>query len=266
VVAGRSGFVAVPTQGDQLQLPPWRAAARAKGRPGYFLAKRCLDFSVALIALIVLSPVLLVTALLIRLTSPGPAIFSQKRVGFRGRHFVMKKFRSMYINSDERLHQRAYEQFLRGERSTGKVDGALAAGESAEARQQGESDHSGTVITSRRVGVSRDPRVTPLGHFIRSTSIDELPQLFNVLRGDMSLVGPRPPIPYEVGLYESWHLGRLDTLPGITGIWQVHGRSRVSFEEMVQMDLDYIQQQSFWYDIKLLVLTIPAVVSRKGAE
>jgi lipopolysaccharide/colanic/teichoic acid biosynthesis glycosyltransferase len=235
-------------------LQPWQAVARATGRPGYFLAKRCLDCSVALIALIACAPVLLVAALLIRLTSRGPALFCQKRVGFGGRHFVMYKFRSMYVNCDERLHQLAYEQFLRGERSSGKVDGAQVANEQPQAN------------TPRRGGAPRDPRVTPLGHVLRHTSLDELPQLFNVLRGDMSLVGPRPPIPYEVGLYDSWHLRRLDTLPGMTGPWQVHGRSRVSFEEMVQMDLEYIQKQSFWYDLKLLALTVPAVLSRKGAE
>lgn len=258
-------IAAVPAQEDQPLLPPWRAAAQAKGRPGYFLAKRCLDCSVALIAIVVLAPVFLVTALLIRLTSPGPATFCQERVGFRGRHFVMKKFRSMYINSDERLHQLAYEQFLRGERTTGKVDGTLVADGSAPADGEGDETPSAQpAAQSKRA--PRDPRITPLGHVLRQTSIDELPQFFNVLRGDMSLVGPRPPIPYEVSLYDSWHLQRLDTLPGITGIWQVHGRSRVSFEEMVQMDLEYIQKQSFWFDIKLLCRTIPAVLSRKGAE
>jgi len=250
-------------QGEQA-LSPWRAVARAKGRPGYFLAKRCLDCALALLAIAVLAPVLLVTALLVRLTSRGPAIFLQERVGFGGRHFKMYKFRSMYINSDDRLHQLAYEQFLRGERTHGKVDGALLA-----ARVQETEEQASTKITApakpRRSGVPRDPRITPLGYLLRRTSIDELPQFFNVLRGEMSLVGPRPPIPYEVGLYQSWHLGRLDTLPGITGLWQVHGRSRVTFDQMVQMDLEYIQKQSFWYDVKLLLLTIPAVLSRKGA-
>ena len=112
---------------------------------------------------------------------------------------------------------------------------------------------------------SGDPRVTLVGNFLRRSSLDELPQLFNVLFGDMSLVGPRPPIPYEVALYQPWHLGRLDTLPGITGIWQVYGRSRVTFDQMVQMDLEYIQKQSLWYDLKLLLLTIPAVLNRRGA-
>jgi lipopolysaccharide/colanic/teichoic acid biosynthesis glycosyltransferase len=266
-VAELNGVAVAPAQEDQVRLRPWQAVAQAKGRPGYFLAKRCLDCAIAGIALVVLAPVLLVTALLVRLTSPGPVIFRQERVSFRGRHFTMYKFRSMYVNSDERLHQLAYEQFLRGERSNGKVDGTLVAdGERGEDARQDTATPASVACKPRRARVARDPRVTPLGHLLRQCSIDELPQFFNVLRGDMSLVGPRPPIPYEVSLYDSWHLRRLDTLPGITGIWQVRGRSRVSFEEMVQMDLEYIQKQSFWYDVKLLFLTIPAVLSRKGAE
>ncbi len=243
-----------------VQAPPWQAVARAKGRPGYFLAKRCLDVTIAALALLLAAPLMAIVAVLIRLTSPGPALFCQERVGFGGRRFTMYKFRSMYVDSDDRLHRSAYEQFLRGERKTGKVDGDVLTAE-----QAGEGSTSRKTKRSRRFWTPGDPRVTPLGYFLRRTSIDELPQFFNVLRGEMSLVGPRPPIPYEVGLYQPWHLGRLDTLSGITGLWQVHGRSRVTFDQMVQMDLEYIQQQSFWYDVKLLLLTIPAVLSRKGA-
>lgn len=231
---------------------PWKEVALAKRRPGYFLAKRVLDGTLALLGLIVTSPILLITWALVRLTSPGPAIFRQERVGFRGRRFVVYKFRSMYVDNDERLHRAAYEQFLRGERATGKVDGSVP----------GVEDHP---RKHKHSGVPYDPRITPLGYFLRRSSIDELPQLFNVLRGEMSLVGPRPPIAYEVSLYQEWHRGRLETLPGITGLWQVHGRSRVSFDTMVQMDIEYIAKQSFWYDLKLLFLTVPAVLSRKGA-
>ncbi len=250
----------VPAPAALSHLRPWQAVARAKGRPGYFLAKRCLDFVLALFAIVLLSPVFLVIALLVRLTSRGPAIYRQERVGFGGRRFVMYKFRSMYMESDEGLHRTAYEQFLRGERASGKVDGVvLADGAELLATTRAAS------AKSKRWWNSGDPRVTPLGYLLRRSSLDELPQFFNVLLGDMSLVGPRPPIPYEVGLYQPWHMGRLDTLPGITGLWQVHGRSRVTFEQMVQMDLEYIQKQSFWYDIRLLLLTIPAVLNRKGA-
>lgn len=236
-------------------VQPWQAAARAKGRPGYFLAKRCLDCSLALIALIILSPVFLVTALLVRLTSPGPAFFLQGRVGYGGRRFVMYKFRSMYIESDENLHRAAYKQFLRGERAHGKVDGT----------EMLDGPSIGEASADAKPQPTGDPRITRIGHLLRRSSLDELPQLLNVLFGDMSLVGPRPPIPYEVEEYEPWHWARLDTLPGITGYWQVHGRSRVTFERMVQMDLEYMQKQSFWYDLKLLLLTIPAVLNRKGA-
>ncbi len=231
---------------------PWKEVALARKRPGYFLAKRFLDCALVLIALVLTAPILLVTWVLVRLTSPGPAIFRQERVGFRGRRFVVYKFRSMYVDTDEHLHRLAYEQFLRGERKSGKVDGSLLA----------EEHH---LRKHKHSGVPYDPRITPLGYFLRRSSIDELPQLFNVLRGEMSLVGPRPPIMYEVNLYKEWHLGRLETLPGITGLWQVHGRSRVSFDTMVEMDLEYIAQQSFWYDVKLILLTIPAVFSREGA-
>jgi lipopolysaccharide/colanic/teichoic acid biosynthesis glycosyltransferase len=247
-------------RGKSGPISPWQAAARAKGRPGYFLAKRSLDVIVAALALLILSPLFLVVTLLVRLTSRGPALFCQERVGFSGRHFTMYKFRSMYVDSDDRLHRAAYEQFLRGERSNGKVDGDLLN------KEQAAAVALATPTTlPRRSRVASDPRITLLGYLLRRSSIDELPQFVNVLRGEMSLVGPRPPIPYEVGLYQPWHLRRLDTLPGITGLWQVHGRSRVTFDQMVQMDVEYIEKQSFWYDMKLLLLTIPAVLSRKGA-
>src|SRR5690242_3729946 len=221
------------SSGTSGAVRPWKEVALAKRRLGYFLAKRLLDCTLVVIALVLTAPILLVTWVLVRLTSPGPAIFRQERVGFRGRRFVVYKFRSMYVDNDEHLHRAAYEQFLRGERMSGKVDGNVLAAENHLRKHK----HS---------GVPYDPRITPLGYFLRRSSIDELPQLFNVLRGEMSLVGPRPPIPYEVGLYQDWHLGRLDTLPGLTGLWQVHGRSRVTFDEMVRMDIEYIQKQSFW--------------------
>lgn len=261
----RAHLTTATAQGGQARLSPWWAVSQAKERPGYFLAKRCLDFSLALLVVLLLAPLFLLLVLLVRLTSRGPAFFRQERVGFGGRHFKMYKFRSMYVDSDESLHRKAYEQFLRGERSTGKVSGGIAAVKQGD---QPQGSANATSATPRRKSFrhSSDPRITPLGYLLRRSSLDELPQLFNVLRGEMSLVGPRPPIPYEVGLYQSWHLGRLDTLPGITGFWQVYGRGRVSFDRMVQMDLDYIQKQSFWYDLKLLLLTLPVVLSRKGAS
>ncbi len=258
------GVASVAASTSLARVRPWRAAARAKGRSGYFLAKRCLDISLTLITLVVLSPVFLVIALLVRCTSRGPAFYRQERVGYNGRPFVMYKFRSMYVESDESLHRLAYEQFLRGERATGKVDGEVLSAVPAGAVKL-PAEKKGSAKKPKQRPQLGDPRVTRVGNVLRRSSLDELPQLFNVLRGDMSLVGPRPPIPYEVGLYQPEHLGRLDTLPGITGFWQVHGRGRVTFEQMVQMDLEYIQRQSLWWDIKLLLLTLPAVLSRKGA-
>jgi lipopolysaccharide/colanic/teichoic acid biosynthesis glycosyltransferase len=264
ILEERNRLMAAAIQGEHKPLPPWRAVGQVKGRPGYFLAKRCLDFSLALLALLLLSPLLLVVALLVRLTSRGPIFFRQQRVGYNGRRFTMFKFRSMYVDSDESLHRAAYEQFFRGERADGKVGEAVS--QKPMNRAPGQKGAASTAPRHKHFRYWTDPRVTFLGYLLRRTSIDELPQLFNVLRGEMSIVGPRPPIPYEVEFYNSWHLGRLDTLPGITGFWQIYGRGRVSFERMVQMDLEYIEKQTFWYDLKLLCLTIPAVLSRKGAS
>lgn len=255
-------MAAAATNAPRVLLHPWKVAARAKGRPGYFLAKRCLDVMLAVVALLVCSPLIIGVALLVRLTSPGPVLFRQERVGYGGRRFTIYKFRSMYMNCDDRLHRAAYEQFLRGERPSGKVDHNLLV---QPQMKQSIADSTTTPARRKHSWMAGDPRITPLGYLLRQSSIDELPQFLNVLRGEMSLVGPRPPIPYEVGMYQPQHMERLDTLPGITGLWQVQGRSRVSFEQMVEMDREYIQKQSFWYDLKLLVLTIPAVLSRKGA-
>ncbi len=257
--------MATAIQGEHAVLPPWRAVGQAKGRPGYFLAKRCLDFSLALLAVLLLLPLFVIVALLVRLTSRGPIFFRQERVGYRGRHFTMFKFRSMYVDSDESLHRAAYEQFLRGERPNGKV-GEVLPPQKQTGQTPGDARAASASPRRKHFRHWTDPRVTFLGYLLRRSSIDELPQLFNVLRGEMSIVGPRPPIPYEVEFYNSWHMGRLDTLPGMTGLWQIYGRGRVSFERMVQMDLEYIEKQSFWNDLKLLCLTIPAVLSRKGAS
>jgi lipopolysaccharide/colanic/teichoic acid biosynthesis glycosyltransferase len=195
-------------------------------------AKRLLDVVASLSAILLLSPVLGLVALAIRLESSGPVIFRQRRVGRDGREFMMLKFRSMFTDAEQRLE-------------------ALLA--------QNEMD--GGVIFKMR----DDPRVTRVGRLIRRTSIDELPQLFNVLRGDMSLVGPRPPLPREVALYSLHDRGRLDAEPGITCIWQVSGRSTIPFERQVEMDLDYIHSQSLAQDIKLLLRTVPALLLGRGA-
>jgi lipopolysaccharide/colanic/teichoic acid biosynthesis glycosyltransferase len=218
----------------------------------YYFSKRCLDAILAGFLLIVFLPLLLLIAVLVMLDSPGPVVFTQKRVGAKRRRlgrqaiwvvqdFTIYKFRSMIQNADSSVHEAYIREF---------VDGRAQA--SAE--------------TGGKFKLTNDSRVTRIGTFLRKYSLDELPQLLNVLKGDMSLVGPRPVPPYEVACYGNGHHKRLAALPGITGYWQVKGRCQVSFEEMIRMDLEYIRNASFGYDLKILLLTIPAVLSRRGAE
>lgn len=195
-------------------------------------AKRAFDIFEAVVALIVLAPIFLVVAVAIRLESPGPIFFRQRRVGVYGREFNLYKFRSMYQDAEARL-------------------------ESLRAR----NEVSGPVFKMRD-----DPRVTRVGRFIRRASIDELPQFWNVLRGEMSVVGPRPPLPSEVKQYERWQLRRLSVKPGITCTWQVSGRSQISFEQWMELDLRYIDSWSLWQDVKILARTIPAVLTGRGAQ
>lgn len=204
-------------------------------------AKRVLDIAGSLALLIVLSPLLLIVAALVKLTSSGPVFFRQVRVGEGAKRFTMLKFRTMKVNADDRIH-REYVSSLIAARKAG--------GDAAEGVFK----------------ITNDPRVTSIGRILRKTSLDELPQFLNVLTGEMSLVGPRPPIPYEVEQYKPWHHRRvLDAKPGITGLWQVTGRSRTTFDEMVRLDLRYAKKCSVWTDIKILLATPRAVVSGKGA-
>lgn len=208
--------------------------------PGYLRAKRVLDIA---FSLLILLPLLLITgivAILIKLDSEGPVFFRQKRIGLNGEEFVFLKFRSMYVNNDDSIHREAVEQYMKG----------LALNEQSE---------DGSLFK-----LGNDPRITRVGRFIRKTSLDELPQFFNVLRGEMSLVGPRPPLPYEVALYSSYDWLRLSGKPGLTGTWQVYGRSKVTFEKMVKMDIEYLQQQSLWQDLKLIALTPSVMISGRG--
>jgi len=210
--------------------------------PGYLRAKRLLDVMFTLLLLIPICIVIVIVAVLIRLDSPGPIFYRQKRVGLRGVEFSIFKFRSMYVNSDDSLHRNAIVKYMNGQEMNG---GAAAA-------------------VKFQYKLSDDPRVTRVGCFIRKTSIDELPQFFNVLRGEMTLVGPRPPLPYEVEYYTPYHWLRLSGKPGLTGIWEVYGRSRVDFQNMVDMDIEYLQHQSFWEDLKLIVLTVPVMIQGRG--
>lgn len=208
--------------------------------PSYQRAKRALDLTVALLLLPFCCLVMGLIAILIRLDSRGPIFFRQKRVGQNGVEFDFLKFRSMYVNSDDTSHRTAVEQFMSGQ----LIDG---------------SHH-----TAMPYKMGADQRITRVGKFIRKTSLDELPQFFNVLNGDMSLVGPRPPVPYEVERYSSRDKLRLSGKPGLTGYWQVYGRSRVSFAEMIEMDITYLQEQSLLQDLKLIVLTIPVMLFARG--
>ena len=214
-------------------------------RFGHYRLKRSFDFVSALIALLLFGPLMLVVALIVRFTSPGPVIFKQSRLGKGGVPFTFYKFRSMVVNVDDRIHREYMANLIRAGHGPAPAAGASTASYKMKA----------------------DPRVTRIGKFIRMTSIDELPQLFNVLKGDMSMVGPRPPIPYEAAHYEPWHLRRiLVAKPGITGLWQVEGRSRVTFSEMVRMDLRYIRHCSLALDLKIMARTVGVVLRCSGAR
>jgi exopolysaccharide biosynthesis polyprenyl glycosylphosphotransferase len=205
--------------------------------------KRAMDIAGSILLLTVLSPVFLVIAAAIKLSSQGPILFRQQRIGEHGTAFTFLKFRSMYVNNDASQHKEYVHKLIAG-RAAKQTNGA------------------GEAIFK----LTKDPRITPVGNFLRRTSLDELPQFFNVLRGDMSLVGPRPPVPYEVEAYATWHRRRLlEAKPGITGLWQVEGRSRVGFDDMVRLDLRYARSCSPWLDLKILLQTPKAVIAGNGA-
>lgn len=224
----------------------------------YFTAKRVFDFVLVASSLILLFPLMMCIAILIKLDSSGSAIYTQERVGakrkrrsdgayyWEQRTFTIFKFRTMRVDSESTIHREFME--------------AVISGDEAKLNRF-EEMHDDKAKTK----MARDPRITRVGAFLRKTSLDELPQLWNVLIGDMSLVGPRPPIPYEVEIYKPRHLQRLNTIPGITGLWQISGRSATTFDGMVDLDIEYIEKQSFWLDLKILFGTLPAVLFQKGA-
>ena len=206
--------------------------------------KRGMDIVGSLLLLALFSPIFLAIAVAIKLTSQGPVLFRQQRVGEHGTAFTFLKFRSMYVNNDASLHREYVRKLIVGQAAKQPTNGA------------GEGIFK----------LTNDPRITPVGNFLRRTSMDELPQFLNVLRGDMSLVGPRPPVPYEVEAYATWHRRRLlEAKPGITGLWQVQGRSRVGFDDMVRLDLRYARSCSPWLDLKILAQTPRAVIAGNGA-
>jgi lipopolysaccharide/colanic/teichoic acid biosynthesis glycosyltransferase len=208
--------------------------------PSYLRAKRILDITVTLLLLPVLCLVMALIALVIRLDSEGPIFFRQKRLGQNGSEFEFLKFRSMYVNNDDAAHRNAIEQFMQGERINTSAN------------------------SSNHYKIVADRRITRVGKFLRKTSLDELPQFLNVLSGEMSLVGPRPALSYEVEFYSLHDRLRLTGKPGLTGIWQVYGRSRVPFKEMVEMDLTYLREQSLLLDLKLILLTVPVMLLARG--
>lgn len=196
--------------------------------------KRPFDIALSSLLLIATAPLVGLIALIVKLSSPGPVLFRQERIGRDGTTFTMFKFRTMYADVDSATHHEYFQQYMKGE---------SAPGEAADVFK-----------------LRNDPRITPAGRFLRRLGLDELPQLVHVLGGDMSLVGPRPPLAYEVAHYEPRHLGRLRVKPGVTGLWQVWGRDRVNFEAMVDMDLAYVERMSIWLDLKIVLWTVPSLV------
>ncbi|MFB3887068.1 MAG: sugar transferase [Thermodesulfobacteriota bacterium] len=206
--------------------------------------KRGMDIVGCLVGILLFLPLMFLTAIAVKITSPGPIVFRQSRLGKKGTRFSFYKFRSMVMNGDDHIHRDYVANLIQG--NLEKV---------------GQEDQ-GILLYK----IKSDPRITRVGRIIRKFSIDELPQLFNVLRGEMSLVGPRPPVIYEVEKYEPWHLRRiLDVKPGMTGLWQVDGRSKTPFQEMVRLDLRYAQNWSIWLDLKILIKTVRAVLCPSGA-
>jgi len=199
--------------------------------------KRTLDIMGAIIGLILFFPLMLFISLLIKIISPGPVFFKQQRVGFGGELFEFLKFRTMKVDTDTTKHRKYLEHLINGGSGIDKSEMIMT-----------KLDDS-------------NPDIIPFGRILRTTYLDELPQLINVLRGDMSLVGPRPPIPYEVEEYSRWHNGRFDSVPGMTGLWQVSGKNRLTFSQMVRLDVRYSMLLSFWLDIKILLMTPFAIIS-----
>lgn len=209
------------------------------------IVKRGIDIAGSGTMLLVLSPVLAVVALAIKLASKGPVIFEQDRVGQFGKSFKCLKFRTMYTNNDPKIHRDYVQRFIAGKTENDK-----------------KSESEAVVYK-----ITNDPRVTPIGKLLRQTSLDEFPQLWNVLRGEMSLVGPRPPVHYEFEVYDIWHRRRvLEVKPGVTGLWQVSGRSRTCFDDMVRLDLRYSESWSLWLDLKIILATPLAIVVGDGAH
>lgn len=228
-----------------LNLYPDLSNQKSSKRSSFFL-KRVIDITGSIFNILIISPFFLIIPILIKLSSQGPVLFKQERLGQFGNKFTFLKFRTMYLSCDERVHKDYIKDFI-GSQKSFEVE-----------KKNGDK--------GRVYKLKDDSRITPIGRFLRKSSLDELPQFFNVLKGDMSLVGPRPPIPYELEHYDIWHRRRiLEMKPGITGLWQVNGRSSTTFEEMVRMDIQYSRKWSLLLDSKILLKTFYVVLNGKGA-
>ncbi len=238
------GSAALPGKPGALTFYP-DCVKKERSKKIAFTMKRIIDVIGSIAGILIFSPLFVMTAIMVKLTSPGPVLFRQKRVGQYGKNFTFLKFRSMYVNASADIHKEFVHNLI----------------------SQKSSVQAGIEGAGKKIyKITNDKRVTPLGNILRKSSLDELPQFFNVLKGDMSLTGPRPPIPYEIEKYAVWHRRRLmEVKPGITGLWQVEGRSSITFDEMVRLDLKYARTWSVWLDIKILLKTPLAVVAGKGA-
>jgi len=243
---------------DSIVDPVTDGFVETPARPFYYFCKRLLDLGLSLLALLLIWPLMFSIMLFVKLDSPGSAFFKQKRVGVQRRrvngkvywtqvYFTCYKFRSMRTDADQNLHRKFVEAYIAGD------DAQMA---SVQPDKGGKTKYK----------LNGDPRVTRVGNFLRKSSLDELPQLWNVITGDLSLVGPRPAIPYEVEKYSDRHLQRLEAYQGMTGLWQVKGRGELGFNEMVELDIEYTERQSFWMDMKILLGTVPAVLLNRGAK
>ena len=231
------GYVSI--NGFNIKLYP-DLTERKPGQSLSLAVKKIIDYAGSAAALLLFSPVLLAIAAAIKLNSQGSVFFRQERTGLNGKPFMLLKFRSMYTNCDNKKHKDFIRKYISEQKNAAVEPGVFK--------------------------LKNDLRITPVGKFLRKTSFDELPQFINVLKGEMSLVGPRPPIPYECDLYDTWHRRRLlSCKPGITGLWQVTGRSRTTFDEMVRLDIEYISKWSLWLDIKIILKTPRAVLGGEGA-
>ncbi len=218
---------------------------RNKAENFYRFWKRIMDIVGSIVAIILFSPIILLICLIIKLTSKGPVLFKQTRIGHLHKPITFLKFRTMKHNSDHQIHQEYVKKLIEG------TDESLNQGSEEKPIYK----------------LHNDPRVTRIGHCLRKTSLDEIPQLFNVLKGELSLVGPRPPIDYEIEKYKNWHLRRvLEVKPGITGLWQVYGRSKTTFDEMVRLDLQYAEKKSILQDMKILLYTFGAIINTEKAQ